>query len=350
MELSLKQIAPLVGGTVSGDPAKVICGVAPFEDARESDITLAAGPAYLKRLSASRAGAFIIARGMAPSGANCLQVDHPMVAFARVIQAFHPPRRPPPGIHPLACIGEGVRVGEAVSIGPFAVVGNHVAIGARVQIGAATVVGDDASLGDDVCLHPQVTIRDGCRIGNRVVIHSGTVIGSDGFGFAPDGTAYHKIPQTGIVQIDDDVEIGANNTIDRATFGKTWIGRGVKTDNLVHIAHNVTIGENTVIVAQVGISGSVSIGSNVILAGQAGISGHLSIGDGATVGPSSGVIKSVAPGEIVVGTPAMPRMRQLRVQAVVAKLPEMKKRLNGLEKAVAELKHGDGRPLRRETP
>jgi UDP-3-O-[3-hydroxymyristoyl] glucosamine N-acyltransferase len=193
-------------------------------------------------------------------------------------------------------------------------------------------------VGDDVVIYPNVTILERCIIGNRVIIHAGTVIGSDGFGFAPDGNCYHKIPHTGIVQIDDDVEIGANNTIDRATFGKTHIGRGVKTDNLVQIAHNVRVGENTVLVAQVGISGSVTIGKNAVLAGQAGVAGHLTIGDGATVGPQTGVVKPVPDGQIVSsGIPQMPHKIWLRVQRLIPKLPEFSKRLSGLEKRFKRL-------------
>jgi UDP-3-O-[3-hydroxymyristoyl] glucosamine N-acyltransferase len=183
-----------------------------------------------------------------------------------------------------------------------------------------------------------VTILERCVIGDRVVIHSGSVIGSDGFGYAPDGKSHHKIPHTGIVQIDNDVEIGANNTIDRATFGKTIIGRGVKTDNLVHVAHNVSVGENTILVAQVGISGSVTIGKNAILAGQAGIAGHLTIGDGAIVGPQTGVGKSVPDGQIVSsGIPEMPHRLWLRVQRFIPKLPEFSKKLRGLEKRLKSL-------------
>ncbi len=332
MELALSQIASRLNGVVRGDPDTIIRGVAPFEEAGAGDITLAASPGYLKRIPDSKAGAFIVARDTGHEGVTLLQVDHPMVAFARVIEMFHPPARLPLGVHPLACVGASVQLGSGVCVGPFAVLGDRVRLGDRVQVGAGAVIGNDAQLGDDVLLHPHVAIGERCRIGNRVIIHAGTVVGSDGFGFAPDGRRFHKIPHTGIVQIDDDAEIGANNTIDRATFGTTSIGRGVKTDNLVHIAHNVHIGDDTVIVAQVGISGSVTIGKNVIIAGQAGISGHLTIGDGATVGSAAGVVKSVPAGEVVLGTPATPRMQQLRVQAVVSKLPEMRKRLERLER------------------
>ena len=229
-------------------------------------------------------------------------------------------------------MGQDLKIGENVEIGPCAVIGDRVSLGNRVRIGPGVVLGDEVEVGDDVLLHPNVTILARCRIGSRVIIHSGTVVGSDGFGFAPDGKCYHKQPHTGIVRIGDDVEIGANNTIDRATFGETRIGRGVKTDNLVQIAHNVQIGANTVVVSQVGISGSVTIGENVILAGQAGVAGHLTIGDGAVVGPRAGIAKDVPPGQVVMGAPEMPQKRWLRVQRIIPMLPELKKRLDDIEK------------------
>jgi UDP-3-O-[3-hydroxymyristoyl] glucosamine N-acyltransferase len=220
-----------------------------------------------------------------------------------------------------------------VTIGPTVVIGDQVTVGDRVWLHPGVVIGNNVTIGNDVTIHPNATILERCTMGDRVIIHAGTVIGSDGFGYAPDGKCYHKIPHTGIVQIDDDVEIGANNTIDRASFGKTHIGRGVKTDNLVHVAHNVIVGENTVLVAQVGISGSVTIGENVILAGQAGVAGHLTIGNGAIVGPQTGVGKSVPDGQIVSsGIPEMPHKLWLRVQRLIPKLPEFSKRLSGLEK------------------
>lgn len=194
------------------------------------------------------------------------------------------------------------------------------------------VFGEGVCIGDDVEVFPNVTILKGCVVGNRVIIHPGSVIGSDGFGFVPDGEQHYKIPQLGIVVIDDDVEIGACNTIDRATFGKTWIKQGVKTDNHIHIAHNVVIGENTLIVAQVGIAGSTTIGKNVILAGQAGIGGHLSIGDRVTVGPQAGVTRSVSEGQVVSGTPEMPHRLWLRVSQIIPRLPELKKKVAVLEK------------------
>jgi UDP-3-O-[3-hydroxymyristoyl] glucosamine N-acyltransferase len=338
MEVTLSKIAALVQGTIIGDPEQVISGVAPFALAAEDQITVAGTARFLKKIGDCTAGAILVPRDFKTEARNLLQVDNPMVAFARIMQYFHPPVQPPAGVHPSAVVGADFNCGKHVTVDPQVVIGRHVTVGDRVWLHPGVVVGDEAVIGDDVVIHPNVTIQARCVVGNRVIIHAGTVIGSDGFGFAPDGKCYHKIPHTGIVQIDDDVEIGANNTIDRATFGKTHIGRGVKTDNLVQIAHNVRVGENTVLVAQVGIAGSATIGKNAILAGKAAIAGHLTIGDGATVGPQTGVGKPVPDGQIVSsGIPGMPHRVWLRVQRMIPKLPELGKRLAGLEKKFKRL-------------
>ena len=222
-------------------------------------------------------------------------------------------------------------------MGPCAVIQHHVTVGDRVQIHPNAVIGDHVEIGNDVIIYPNVTILDRCKIGNRVIIHAGTVIGSDGYGFESDGDQYHKIPQLGIVQIDDDVEIGANNAIDRAAFDKTWIRSGVKTDNLVHIAHNVVVGENTAIVGQVGISGSTTLGRNVVLAGQAGIGGHITIGDRAIIGSKAGISQSVPDGAVLSGFPGIPHRLWLRVQRAASKLPELFKQVSSLEKRVAKI-------------
>ena len=333
MKISLSKIAALVQGNVIGDADKMISGAAPFELAGEDEITVAGQAKFLKKIGDCLAAAIIVARDTKIDAHNLVQVDNPMVAFAKILQYFHPPIQPPAGIHPSAVVGPDFKCGQNVTVGPQAVIGRQVKVGDRVWLHPGVVLGDEVIIGDDVVINPNVTIQARCIIGNRVIIHAGTVIGSDGFGFAPDGKCYHKIPHTGIVQIDDDVEIGANNAIDRGTFGKTHIGRGVKTDNLVQIAHNVRVGENTIIVAQVGISGSVTIGKNAVLAGQAGVAGHLTIGDGAIVGPQTGVGKPVPDGQIVSsGIPEMPHRLWLRVQRLIPKLPEFSKRLRGLEK------------------
>ena len=333
MKVSLSEIADLVQGRVVGDPDLTINGVAPFEQAGEHDITVAGNARFLKKVDDCSAAALIVPKDIEIPQRNLVQVDNPMVAFAKVLQHVYPPVQPLDGIHPRAAIGREFKHGQNISIGPQVAIGHHVTVGDQVWLHPGVVIGDKVSIGNDVIIHPNVTIQERTIIGSRVIIHSGTVVGSDGFGFAPDGTAYHKIPHTGIVQIDDDVEIGANNAIDRGTFGKTHIGQGVKTDNLVHVAHNVTVGENTVLVAQVGISGSVTIGKNAILAGQAGVAGHLTIGDHVTVGPQTGVGKSVPDGQIVsAGIPEMPHRLWLRVVRTIPRLPDISKRLRGLEK------------------
>jgi len=224
-------------------------------------------------------------------------------------------------------------------VGPCAVIGDRVRCGRQAKIYAGVVIGPEVIIGDDVTIYPNVTIGERCRIGNRVIIHPGTVIGSDGFGFAPDGEGYTKIPHTGIVQIDDDVEIGANNTIDRGTFGKTWLKKGVKTDNLVQIAHNVTVGEHSVLVAQVGISGSTTLGRHAILAGQAGVSGHLRIGDNVTIGPQAGVAKSIESGRTMSGSPELPHRLWLKVSRINPRLPDLMKSLSKLEKRLKTLEN-----------
>jgi UDP-3-O-[3-hydroxymyristoyl] glucosamine N-acyltransferase len=334
VETALSHIAEMVSANLIGNGSTTICGVAPFESAHAKDITVAGSKKYLKLLDMCKASAVIVPRHTTSDALNLLQVDHPLVAFAKVIAFFHPTRKLPAQIHPTAHIGEGVEWGNDVCVGACAVIGNGVRLGDRTQIHAGAVIADDVIIGDDVTVFPNVTVLDRCRIGNRVNIQAGSVIGSDGFGFAPDGEKYHKIPHVGTVCIEDDVEIGANNTIDRATFGETRICRGVKTDNLVHIAHNVTVGKNSVIVAQVGISGSVQIGEKAVVAGQAGIAGHLRIGDRAVIGPQAGIVKDVAEGQMVVGAPGTEPRRYYRILRTMQNLPELKKRLDVIEKTL----------------
>jgi UDP-3-O-[3-hydroxymyristoyl] glucosamine N-acyltransferase len=337
MEISLAKIAEQVKGDLLGDPNQCICGVAPFESATGKDITFATDTKFLKAINKTDAGAVIVPRNFQTSAKNLVQVDNPQVAFAKIVTLFHPPLRPETGISPKAFIGDHFVGGQDLAIAPFAVIQKNVHIGDRVTIHPNVVIGDNVVIGNDVEIYPNVTILERCKIGSRVKIHAGSVIGSDGFGFAPEGKSYYKIPQVGIVQIDDDVEIGAGNTIDRATFGRTWIKKGVKTDNLVHIAHNVTVGENTILVAQVGISGSVTIGEHAILAGQVGVSGHLTIGDNVMIGAQSGISKSIPSGEVMSGSPEMPHRIWLKVQRILPRLPELKKKLTEIEKQLIKI-------------
>ena len=339
VEYSLKQIADIVGGQFTGQAEKRIRGVAPFETATADQITFAAGRKYLKKIGSIDAGAIIVPQtdGL-PADLNLIITENPQLAFARVVSLFQPETRPAAKIDEQARIGIDVQLADNVYIGPFASIGDRSTIGGHTFIHHGVYIGNDVVIGNEVIIHPNVTIMNGCRIGNRVTIHPGAVIGSDGYGFVQDDGKHHKIPQIGIVQIDDDVEIGACNTIDRATFGRTWIKRGVKTDNLVHIAHNVVIGEDSLVVAQVGIAGSTQIGHHAILAGQAGISGHLNIGNHVTVGPMTGVGKDIEDGQVVSsGAPSMPHRTWLRVQRVIPNLPEMKKKISDLEKKLVDL-------------
>lgn len=336
MTWTLEKIADRLDIEFKGDGTKNISGVAPFDEATGDQITYAEGPKYLKRIEDIDAGAVIVPPTELETKKNLLISENPKVAFARVMELFYPPKRPQPGINPGAVIGEHFRCGENSAVGPLVAMGNDVTIGDRVVLHPGVVLGDGVVIGDDSILYPNVSILADCRIGCRVIIHAGTVIGSDGFGFSQEGDRHVKIPQVGIVRIDDDVEIGANNTIDRATFGETRIGCGVKTDNGVHIGHNVTVGENTLIIAQTIIGGSAKIGKGVIIAGGAAISQHVSIGDGAIVGPMTGVAKPVPAGQVVSGAPEMPHRTWLRVHRVLPNLPELKKRLQAIEKQLSE--------------
>ena len=337
MEKTLGELADYVGGRVCGNRDQLITAVTPFEEADRQSITLARTAKYLDRIGRIQAGAIIVPEGFTKDDLNLLQAPNPYAAFARILALFHPAEALPGGIHPSVIVGAHSACGPDAAIGPMTVIGEHVRIGQRARIYPGVVIGNGVIIGDDVRLYPNVAILANCRLGDRVTIQAGSVVGSDGFGFAPDGDVYRKIPHTGIVQIDDDVEIGAGNTIDRGTFGKTHIKSGVKTDNLVHVAHNVTVGENTVLVAQVGISGSTTIGRHVVLAGQVGVAGHIHIGDHVMVGAQSGIANDVPAGEIISGSAAMPHKIWLKVQRIMPRLPGLKKQVSDLEKRLRRL-------------
>ncbi|MFO7665227.1 MAG: UDP-3-O-(3-hydroxymyristoyl)glucosamine N-acyltransferase [Desulfobacterales bacterium] len=342
MEVMLSEIADIVGGRIIGNSETVISGVAPFEDAKGYEITFAGDAGVLKKIEETGAGAVIVPLNFIESSKDLIQVNNPKLAFTKVLNLFYPPSFPVSGISPSAHIGNGFKCGRDVSIAPNAVIGDNVVIGDRVSIYPCSYIGDSVVTGDDVKIYSNVSVLERCTIGNRVIIHSGTVIGSDGFGFSSDGKKYYKVQHTGIVRIDDDVEIGACNTIDRATFGKTWICRGVKTDNLVHVAHNVKVGEDTLLIAQAGIGGSSSIGRHSIIAGQAAIADHITIGDNVTVAGKAGVVKSVQDGEILSGVPAIPHKLWLKVQNIIPKLPDLRKKLIEIEKRLERLEKKDG--------
>jgi UDP-3-O-[3-hydroxymyristoyl] glucosamine N-acyltransferase len=336
-----------IGGRVIGDGQLLIRNVASIDDAGPGDITFLANPRYQAHLNRCRASAIIVGPGIiaddsvpAP-GRAYLEISDPYVGFARVLQMFVPP------VHYDKKINAGASVDPTASLGADVTIFPGVFVGAGVRVGRATVLypgvflGDGVQVGDDCVLHPNVVVRDGCCIGNRVILHAGVVVGSDGFGYAGHGDARIKIPQVGIVEIQDDVEIGANTTVDRATFGKTVIERRAKIDNLVQIGHNVTVGENSIIAAQVGIAGSTRIGKDVTLLGQAGILNHLRIGDGATIGPQSGVPHSVPPGVVLSGgIAAAPHREWLKVMALLPQLPKLWNLVRALEKKVSDLVKG----------
>lgn len=352
MRKTAHEIAELVRGRLLGDPAREITGVASLQEATETEVAFVESAAHREVAEHSQAGCLIVPEGLHIPNKTLIEVAHPRRAFAEVVLVFHPPRRPTPGIHPTAIVGENVVLGEGVSIGPYAVLESEVRIGARVQIGAHVCIGARSSVGDDSILHPHVTIYPDVHIGARVIIHSGSVIGSDGFGYFLVEERYEKFPQVGTVIIEDDVEIGANVCIDRGTLGPTRIGRGVKIDNLVQIAHNVTIEADTVIAAQAGIAGSSYIERGVQIGGQVGIADHVRIERGAILGAQAGIPsgKKIRAGEFVWGTPARP-MREFKQQyAHLTRLPHLRQQVAALSEHVEALRHLLLKERTRETP
>ena len=277
-------------------------------------------------------------------------VDNPMLAFARVAQKFFVQAPPPRGIADQVIQGTDVRIGSDPSIWPFVTLGDHVTIGNRVTLYPGVFVGSGSTIGDDCVLYPNVGVREACSLGARVIVHSGTVIGADGFGYVQHQGRHHKIPQLGGVIIEDDVELGANVTIDRATFGHTLVKQGTKVDNLVQIAHNVIVGEHCILVAQVGIAGSTTIGRHVMIGGQAGLADHLTIGDQVMIAAKSGVNRSIESNQVVGGIPAMPREKALRIQGGIFQLPETRDTVRNLEQRVTALEHQAKSTSRRRTP
>ena len=339
MRFTVGEIAKTIEGEVCGDENMVITGVAGIKEAQKGEITFLANPRYLSLLSTTKASAVIVARDITDSDRTLIQTEDPYFAFSQVMGLLANDEIPlPREIHPSASIGQRVKLGKNISICAFSVIGDDVEIADGVTIYPQVYIGHHAKIGENTLIYAQVTIREKVTIGKRVIIHSGTVVGSDGFGFAPFKGKHHKVPQLGTVAIGDDVEIGANVTIDRATIGKTEIKQGTKIDNLVQIAHNVVIGENCIIVAQTGLSGSTVLGKNVTLAGQVGLVGHLNIGDNVKVGAKSGVSKDVPANTCVMGIPAKPHMTEKRIEAVLRHLPELVKDINKLKKEIEELK------------
>jgi UDP-3-O-[3-hydroxymyristoyl] glucosamine N-acyltransferase len=338
MQKTLNEIAKLVDGKVVGNGDILITGASGIREAEEGDITFLANSKYSPLIDKTRAAAIITSEDVQKTAKPVIVTANPSLAFAKIISLFTPDDAGHPnGIDFTAAIGRNVVLGKDVTIGAYSVIADNVTIGDNVIIYAGCYIGHHTKIGSQTLIYPQVSIRERISIGNRVIIHSGAVIGSDGFGFATIKGLHHKIPQVGTVEIQDDVEIGANVTIDRARFDKTVIGRGTKIDNLVQIAHNVIIGENSLIVAQAGISGSTIIGNNVILGGQAGLVGHINIGDNSIVTAQSGVAKSVPPDTMVSGYPARPFMTTQRANASLQNLPKLFDLVKELKKRIEEL-------------
>ena len=325
-------------GEIVGDPEIVISGVSGIKEAKKGDITFLANRRYVPLIDETEASAIITPFDVESASKPIIRTKDPSLAFAQVVSLMHPVKiRHPKGIHKTAVISKSARVGRDVAIGPHVVIEEEAEIGDRTIIYANSFVGHNAKIGCDCLFYANVSIRERVEIGNRVFVQSGTVIGAEGFGYANVDGEYRLIPQVGTVVIEDDVEIGANVTIDRARFDKTIIGKGTKIDNLVQIAHNVVIGKNCIIVAQAGISGSTRIGNNVTIAGQAGLVGHIEIGDGAILAAQAGITKSVPPNTFVSGYPARPHAEAMRIYAALTRLPELLKNVAELKKKIEEL-------------
>ncbi len=342
MPFTVLQIAEQLRGEVIGDGSLVLAGFAPADSARPGDLTFAENENYFARAEQSAASAILAPAPFTSAGKTLIRVPNPRVAFARVLPLFFPPEKLAPGIHPTAVVSASAQVDPTAHIGPHCVIGERTRIGARTALRGGNHVGADCRIGDDVCLYPNVVVYHRVQIGHRVSIHAGAVIGSDGFGYVLDEGRHRKVPQVGNVIIEDDVEIGASVTVDRATLGSTVIGQGTKIDNLVQIAHNVRIGAHCVIVAQAGIAGSTQLGSYCVLAGQAGVAGFLKIGNQVTVAAQAGVMRDVPDGQKVLGSPAVPDKEAKRQMIGIMQLPELIKRVRQLEKQVAELSDAPG--------
>ncbi|NUO18079.1 UDP-3-O-(3-hydroxymyristoyl)glucosamine N-acyltransferase [bacterium] len=325
------QLTKLVNGKLFGDGDRELIGVAPLETADRSEVSFLANAKYARLLEETQAGVVLVAQGIRRSTGDCIETLDPYAAFVMALEFFNPAPVFGTGIHPTAIISEEAAIDEDVYVGPGCIIESSARIGKGSRLIAMNYIGQNARIGAGSILHPGVHVRHDCEVGERVTIHCGTIVGSDGFGFAMESGRFRKIPQVGIVVIESDVEIGANSTIDRATMGETRIGEGTKIDNLVQIAHNVRIGKHCVIAAQAGISGSTQIGDYCRIGGQAGFVGHIRIGDGSAFGAQSGVATDVAAGEILSGSPARPHNLWKRMEAALPRLPELLRRVRRIE-------------------
>ncbi len=336
MKKKLKELSSMVKGEMRGEDV-LIKGIAKVEEAKEGEITLAVSGKFLKKAEQSKASAVVVSLEVEEFNKPIIRVKNPRLAFAQLLELFAPQKFRFVGIHTTVVIGKDVKIGKRVTIGPYSVIEDGANLGDDVYLSSFVYLGQGVSVGKRSFFHPRVTILYGTSIGTGVIVHSGAVIGSDGFGFVKkeDGS-YYKIPQIGRVIIEDEVEIGANVAIDRATVGETRIGKGTKIDNLVHIAHNVKVGKNVAMVALVGVSGSSSIGDGAVLAGQSGVIEHVNIGPGVMVAAKAGITKDIPPNLFVSGFPARNHAKQKRIKAITYRLPEILKRIERLEKSIKD--------------
>jgi UDP-3-O-[3-hydroxymyristoyl] glucosamine N-acyltransferase len=334
---SLGELARLVGGDLEGDPSLEIRGFASLESAGPGDLSFVAAARHLPAARLSGASALIAPPGLDLAGRPAIRVVQPYAVIAAVLRVFFPEPVVSPGVHPTAHVADSARVSPGATVGTFAVVGERSLVEDGAVLHPHVFVGPDCRVGEGSVLHPHVVLRERVALGRRVIVHPGSVLGADGFGYVFDGQAHRKIPQVGRVVVEDDVEIGANVTVDRATLGETVIGRGTKIDNLVQIAHNTVVGADSIIVAQTGIAGSCRIGRGVVVGGQVGIADHVTVGDGARIGSQSGVHRDVPAGAGVVGTPALAADVGLRTLAAIGRLPDLLRDVRALGRRLAAL-------------
>jgi UDP-3-O-[3-hydroxymyristoyl] glucosamine N-acyltransferase len=341
---TLGDLAVALGGRVEGDPSRVVSAVAPLDAAGPEDIAFVADARFLAAAGASRAGAWLVPEGLAGLRGPLIRCRAVRPALARLLELFHPPVPVPSGVAATAVIGPGARIDPTAAIGALAVVEAGAVVGARAVVYPLVYVGPGAEIGEGTVLHPHVVVGGAVTIGRNVVVHAGAVLGADGFGYAFDGTVHRKIPQVGRVVIEDDVEIGANATIDRAMLGETRVRRGTKLDNLVMVGHNVEIGEDAIVAAQAGIAGSSRLGRRTVLGGQAGVGDHVDVGEGAMLAAQCGVSGDVPAGAVLMGSYGRPVMEFQRIWIAEGRLPELLRRVRALERRLADLDPGGGEP------
>lgn len=341
MEFSAKQIAQFVQGVIEGDENATVNTFAKIEDGKPGAISFLSNPKYTHYIYDTESSIVLVDKSVElekPTKATLVRVDNAYECVAKLLQLYESMKPKKTGIDSLAFVSLSAKIGENVYIGAFAYIGDNVVIGDGCQIYPNVVICENAKVGNDCLFYPNVTIYHDCHVGNRVTLHAGSVVGSDGFGFAPSENGYDKIPQIGIVTIEDDVEIGANTCIDRSTMGSTYVRKGVKLDNLVQIAHNTDIGANTVMSAQVGVAGSTKVGQWCMFGGQVGIAGHITIGNKVFLGAQSGVPSSLKDDQTLIGTPPMEKLPYFKSQAIFQRLPDLYKQIQKLQKEVDELK------------